>query len=155
MVGCAPRLEEAFVTGFVKKRHPHVSIVKGRAREIMASADALMITSGTATLEAGLIGTPHVLCYRLNLPNYLLARLLVKTPDIGMVNICAGRRIMPELVQFDMTPANIAKEVAAFLTDSQRATQAREDLAAMAQHIRRADALASAASEVLSAIHGQ
>ncbi len=89
----------------------------GSAHAIMREAHVLMVSSGTATLEAACFGTPMVVVYRMQPVSYAVGRRLVRIPDIGLVNVVAGERIVPELVQNDATPERIAAEIAALLED--------------------------------------
>ncbi|MHB8879670.1 MAG: lipid-A-disaccharide synthase [Myxococcaceae bacterium] len=86
-------------------------LVDGRAPEAVGASDAAVVASGTAVLEAGLMGRPLVVVYRVSLLTYLVGRLLVSVAHIALVNLLAGRRLVPELLQGDMTPRNIAAEV--------------------------------------------
>jgi lipid-A-disaccharide synthase len=76
----------------------------------MAAADLLFIASGTATLQAAIIGTPMVIVYKLPWLTYLLARLLVRVHSIGLANLVAGRKFIPELIQHHATPARLADQ---------------------------------------------
>ena len=98
-----------------------VRIVEGDVYDVMNVADVALATSGTVTLEAALCGLPSVICYKTSAITVMLARLLVKIPYIGLPNIVAGRKIMPELIQEEMTPDNMAKEVLNFLEPSEHA----------------------------------
>lgn len=84
---------------------------------VMAASDLLFIASGTATLQAAIIGTPMVIAYRLPWFTYLLARLLVRVDSIGLANIVAGRPFIPELIQHRATPRNLADEARRILDD--------------------------------------
>jgi len=115
VLGCAPEIEDA-----VYGKHLHgtgIVPLRGRTYDIMAYSDALAVTSGTATLEAGIIGTPMVIVYRTSLLTYLMGRALVDVPDIGLINIVAGGRIVPELRQNDVTPDNIASLLRKIIRD--------------------------------------
>lgn len=87
-----------------------VTVVDNQPNEVMAAADLLFVASGTATLQAAIIGTPMIILYRVPWLTYAIARHLVKIPDIGLVNIVAGRRIVPELIQHDMTVTRLVPE---------------------------------------------
>jgi len=92
----------------------------GSAYDIMRESTALIVSSGTATLEAACFGTPMVVVYRMQPLSFALGRRLVRIPDIGLVNVVAGERIVPELVQGDATPQRIAAEVESLLGDGTR-----------------------------------
>jgi lipid-A-disaccharide synthase len=85
--------------------------------DLMRTSTALLISSGTATLEAACLGAPMVVVYRLSTLSYLAGRALVRIPDIGLVNVVAGERIVPELVQRAATGPRMAEAVRPFLTD--------------------------------------
>ncbi len=87
-----------------------VRVVEGDTYNMLAAADFVWVASGTATLEAGLLGKPMVITYRLSPLSYWLGRLLVRVDHIGMVNIIAGERIVPELIQKDVTADRILAE---------------------------------------------
>ena len=97
-----------------------VKVVKGRPSEVMAASNLLLVTSGTATLQAALIGTPMVVVYRASALTYQIAKCLVKIPYISLVNILAGKEVVPELIQRRMTPGCIAHEALEILRDARR-----------------------------------
>jgi lipid-A-disaccharide synthase len=88
-----------------------IAVVRGRAEQCFAAADAALCKSGTSTLEAALAGTPLVVAYRMHPLSYLLARRLVRVRWIGMVNLVAGRQIAPEFIQGAVRPAALARAV--------------------------------------------
>ena len=94
------------------------SVVVGQTRHVLLQAHATLLASGTATIEAALMKCPMVIAYRVSPLTYLLGKLVVRLPDIGMVNIVAGRRICPELIQADATPRALADAVAPLLEDT-------------------------------------
>jgi lipid-A-disaccharide synthase len=108
-----------------------------------------MVASGTATLETGLMAVPMVIAYRISALNYFLLTKVVRgVKDVGLVNIVAGRRIVPELVQTDSTAGNMADEVAAFLNDADYHARTRSDLIAMRSRLGDAGASKRAAAVV-------
>jgi lipid-A-disaccharide synthase len=80
-------------------------------------ADMAVVKSGTACFEAAIKGIPEVICYRTSPVNYFLARLFVKVEAIGMPNIALGRKVVPELIQHDLTPERLAGEVLKYIGD--------------------------------------
>ncbi len=112
--------------------------------------DAAIVTSGTATLETALHDVPMVIVYRTSLPTYLAAKAVVHVPSIGMVNIIAGERIVPELIQQQASPARIAGEVVGMLRSSpERQIQLRQRLRAIRERLGPAGAIERAARAVL------
>jgi len=94
----------------------------------MNCCDFLIIASGSATLEAALLGCPMVIIYKLNWVTYWLARVLVKIKLYGLVNIVAGEEVVPELIQSKATVKNITKEVVTIMYDSERRENLRSRL---------------------------
>jgi len=86
-------------------------LVAGDAPQVLACSDFAVVASGTATIEAAIVGTPMVIVYKVAPLTMLLARLLVKIRSAGLVNILAGRVVAPELLQSNATPENIAAVV--------------------------------------------
>jgi lipid-A-disaccharide synthase len=86
-------------------------LVDGRAPEVVGASDAAIVASGTAVLEAGLMQRPLVVVYRVSLVTYLVGRMMLKVAHVALVNLLVGRRVVPELLQGDMTPGRIAAEV--------------------------------------------
>lgn len=116
-LGCAAEIEDSYYEQFL--RGSDIMHLRGKTYDIMAHADALMVTSGTATLEAGILGTPMVIVYRTSFITYLIGKALIKIPNIGLINIVAGSRIVPELWQDNVTPENIADQIENLLQDNQ------------------------------------
>lgn len=94
-----------------------LKIFEGAAHKCMAAADALIVASGTATLEAAMFGTPMVIVYKMSASTWILGRFLVKIPYIGLPNILAGEEIVPELLQNEATVDRISAEVLKFLEE--------------------------------------
>jgi len=87
------------------------------ARAALFHARASVVASGTATVEAALIGNPFVVVYRVSRLTYAIARRLVKVPHVAMANLIAGKRVVPELIQNDFTAANIIQHLTPLLPD--------------------------------------
>jgi lipid-A-disaccharide synthase len=116
----ADSLSDSVMDELLRHSGQQVKVVKGRTNEVMAASNLLLVTSGTATLQAALIGTPMVVVYRTSALTYQIAKCLVKIPYISLVNILAGKEIVPELIQDRMTPDRIAHEALAILQDARR-----------------------------------
>jgi len=97
--------------------------------DLMAAADLLFVASGTATLEAAIVGTPMVVVYRTSPVSFALGRLLVRVPHVALANLVAGERLVPELIQREATPAALAAEAAAILRDPERQCATRDGFA--------------------------
>jgi lipid-A-disaccharide synthase len=124
----AETIDQELIRGFLEKRNLNVEIVREDIYAQIKAADAAMVASGTATLETALLGTPMVVLYRVSSLTYFAGKCLINVKCISLVNIIAGRIIVPELIQDDMNPQRIADEVAAILEDPHRAEQIRAEL---------------------------
>jgi len=107
-----------------------VRVIHGMVAEALHASILAIVASGTITLEAALAGTPMVIIYKLSPISYWLARLLVSVKDMGLVNLIAGRRIVPELVQSDVSPERIAEEAHRIISDEAMCLKIKEDLKA-------------------------
>jgi lipid-A-disaccharide synthase len=94
-----------------------VCVVEGQTYNALAAADAAIVSSGTATVEAALLDAPMVVVYRVSPLTATLAKPLVRTPFFAMVNLIAEKKVVPELVQDDFTPENVAGETLRLLQD--------------------------------------
>ena len=126
-----------------------MTIVEGDTDAVLASADAAVTASGTATVQAALHDTPMVIVYRLSPVTYLLGRRLVRVDTFGMVNLIAGEKIVPELIQRAFTPEAVAEQVVSMLTDRARAGRIREGLARVRDRLGAPGASRRAAEAIL------
>ena len=124
---------------------PDLSIISGRTWDLVAAADLVLLSSGTATLETALLGTPMVVAYRLSPVSFAIAKRLVQVDHIAMPNLILERRAVPELVQDEVTVERMAAEARAILEDPRRAGEMREDLALVREKLGRPGAAARAA----------
>lgn len=106
-----------------------VKLVEGETWDALAHADLALVASGTATVEAALLGTPMIAFYRVHPASWLLGRWLVKAPYLSMVNLLAGRPIVPELIQADCTGPKLAAAAREMLENPGRMATVRADLA--------------------------
>jgi lipid-A-disaccharide synthase len=146
----APTLDQGFVRAFIEQA-PDVPVrmVEGRVYDVLRAADASIVASGTATLEAGLMAVPMVIAYRISALNYFLLTKIVRgVENVGLVNIVAGKRIVPELVQNDSTPENMADAITSLLSDTVYYSRMRDDLAGVRKRLGDSGASARAASVV-------
>ncbi|MFH2035701.1 MAG: lipid-A-disaccharide synthase [Candidatus Zixiibacteriota bacterium] len=94
-----------------------VKIVTGQSRELIYKSRLVIVSSGTATLETGIIGRPMIVIYKTGWLTYLIARSLVKINNIALINIASGETIVPELIQSDASPENILVKAERYLSD--------------------------------------
>jgi len=129
----ADSISDALLQTYLKLSNINVTIVKNQPYDVIQCCDAVMTTSGTATLELSLLTVPMVIVYKLAPSTYWLGRWLVNIPFIGLPNIVAGKAIVKELIQHEATPKNLAAEVQRILSDDQYAAQMRENLSQVKQ----------------------
>ena len=129
-----------------------LKIVVGQTYNALAAADAAIVSSGTATIEAALLDVPMVVIYRVTPLTALLAKPLVRTPFFSMVNLIAGKRAVPELIQNDFTPDRVAAEVLRLLNDQGARETLRRELAQVRQRLGPPGAVDRAAEAILQLI---
>jgi lipid-A-disaccharide synthase len=147
-IGVAPNLGMAPI----RRRLPggwSPAFVEGATYDLMARADAVVVTSGTATLETGWFATPMVVVYKTSPLTFFVGRMLVDVPFIALANIVAGRKVVQELIQNDLTVERLVAEAGALLTDPARAAQVRADLSVIRERLGGPGASARVARDVL------
>lgn len=146
LVAMAPSLERADLEAAF--RNTGVLMVEGQTHAALGAASLGLVASGTATVEAALLGTPMLVVYRVSLPTYLLGRPFVRVPHFAMANLIAGRRIVPELIQADFNAERVAHEALLLLRDAARREGMRADLAEVRRRLGEPGASARAARAV-------
>ena len=151
VVARAPALDDALFAPLSEfgssLRH---AVVEHATDDALAASDVVLSASGTATVQAALHGCPMVVGYRLSPVTYRLAKPFVRVTTFGMVNLVAGRAIVPELIQDDLTPEAVAREAVSLLTDHARAEAMRRDLADVRARLGGPGASRRAAAAVLA-----
>ena len=112
----------------VNKSDISVKIVADGAYEVMNISDLLIISSGTATLEASFLGTPMIIVYRTFLSTWLIGTILIKLPYLGLPNILANKMIVPELLQFQAKPGRLSNLVLELLSHPRKLEKMRIEL---------------------------
>ena len=152
LVARAPSLDDELFAPLAKLRErAPTAVLNEAADDVLAAADVVVTASGTATVQAALHGRPMVIVYRLAPLTFGIARRFVRLDTYGMVNLVAGRQIVPELIQDRFTPEAVAHEVKLLLTDSSRAGEMRQALASVRARLGAPGASTRAAVQVLAA----
>ena len=107
------------------------AIVEGHPYDCINAAELVLVASGTATVETMILDKPMLIIYKVSFLTWLVGKLLVRIPNIGLVNIIAGEKIVPELIQFDATPSKITSEVSSLLSSPDKMEAMRTRLAAV------------------------
>ncbi len=97
-----------------------ITIVEGYPYDCVNVSDLVLVASGTATLETAILEKPMLIIYKVSLLTWLIGKMLVKIPNIGLVNIVAGEKVVPEFIQFDATAQKIATEAISLLSSPQK-----------------------------------
>ena len=130
-----------------------VQIVTRQARDVMAASDVILSASGTATLEVSLVKRPMVVAYKMANLTFRIARRLVKIDYIALPNLLAGRELVPEIIQQDATPENLAQALLRYFEAPELTSQLHESFAEIHRALRQ-DASVIAAQAVLELVAG-
>jgi lipid-A-disaccharide synthase len=152
VVARAPHLNDALFAPLLEtpgSESAKPAIVEGQTDEVLHAADVVVTASGTATVQTALHGKPMVIVYRVSPLTYRVGRRFVRVSTFGMVNVIAGRRVVPELIQDAFTPQRVAAETLRFLTDPTAADEARAALAEVRARLGPPGASGRAADAVL------
>jgi lipid-A-disaccharide synthase len=153
VLALAPGLTTAEIAPYLQSDFP-VKLIEGSTYDAVAAADLAIVSSGTATVETALLGTPMIVVYRVAPFTAAVARHLVRTPMFAMVNLIAGRRVVPELIQDDLTPERLAMEAARLLDSPTERDRMREDLAEVRAKLGAAGAIDRAADIIAAMLAG-
>jgi lipid-A-disaccharide synthase len=145
-VARAPNLADALFAPF--EAQP-ATIVEGQTDDVLASSDAVVAASGTATVQAALHERPMVVVYQLSPLTYRLGKPFLHVDMYAMPNLVAGRRIVPELIQEDFTPQRVADETARLLLDPECHGRTREALHGVRERLGSPGASGRAAAAIL------
>ena len=118
LMACAPSMEREFYEGIIGNKCSNIKLLFGETYSILRHSDAAIISSGTASLEAALIGVPQVVCYGGNEISYQIARSVVKLKYISLANLIMDKGLFKELIQHDCTPQKISAELDNLLGNS-------------------------------------
>jgi lipid-A-disaccharide synthase len=133
VVAKAPGQEDSFYES-VLATYPNVSSVRDATYSLLLQSRAALVTSGTATLETALFGVPEVVCYKGSNISYQIAKRLIKVKYISLVNLIMDKLVVKELIQNDLTTANLRRELDSLLTNKATQQQLQQDYAAL-QHL--------------------
>ena len=112
-----------------------VRIIKENRYDAMACCDAAMAASGTLTMELAILGVPMVVCYRVSPLTYLLARPFIKARFASLVNLVAGREVVPELLQRNFSPASLYREIFPLLVNAETRSSMKAELAGVSRQL--------------------
>ena len=151
----APTIQTSLINKFLKKMSFSLTVIEEQNYDAMNACDLCMVASGTATLETAILQKPMVVVYKTSLLTWLLAKLFVKIPDIGLVNVVAGKRIVPECIQFQATGSQIAVELKNIFTNEIRMADIKSNLRSVRESLGEAGASQAAARKIYQTIVNQ
>ena len=146
ILGEAPMLPDEVYKQFLSG---NIYPVRNKTYEVMAHSDVVIVASGTATLETALLGTPMVILYKMSPLSFFLGKSMVQVKHIGLVNIVAGEKIVPELIQGKASGKKIAEEALSLLTNKERNKKTKEKLREVSHKLGKKGATERAAEAVV------
>lgn len=149
----APTIPESLIKHYLQHSSlPHRIITENTYNGINA-CDACIVASGTATLETAILQKPMVVVYKTSLLTWILAKIFVRIKNIGLVNVVAGKQIVPECVQFQATGKNIAKEIKCIITNEPKIALIKSELKTVTEFLGARGASQRAAEEILKSLN--
>jgi lipid-A-disaccharide synthase len=142
----ASTVREDVVKPYVENASIDVTLGRSDTRELLKIADVALVASGTATLEAAIMETPMIIAYKVSLLSYILGRFLARVSHIGLVNLIAGRTIVPELIQGEATAFRLAEEALAILKNNGLRAEMKGQLRSIREQLGQGGASRKAAS---------
>lgn len=146
----AAALEKEIFNSAIKKANLPAVVCENQTYNFLNACDFALVASGTATLETAIMHTPMIVVYKVSFLNWLIAKPLVKLPYIGLVNVVAGKRIVPEFIQFQAQPALIAECALEILGSEETLTKVKQELKKVHQSLGESGASLRAAETILS-----
>lgn len=126
--------------------------IKDKNYNFINICDLVLVNSGTATLEVAILGKPMLIIYKLSFLSWLILKMLVKIPYIGLANIIKGEKIVPEFIQFAATPSKVAKEALSILVDENRIITIQKNLSEVKAKLGKEGASEKTAQAILEEI---
>ena len=154
MIARAPDLDDALFSSVLNRPLdgllPKLIVVESQTDDVLKAADVVVTASGTATVQTALHERPMVIVYRLSSATYRLVKAFADVESVGMVNLIAGKKIVPELLQENFTPRAVSAAVVKFFIDGQYAESPRRALAQVRSKIGAPGASRRAAEAIFS-----
>ncbi len=155
VVPLAPGISKTILSSQMENISFPVRVVEGFTYDVMNVSELLITASGTATLEAAIVGKPMIIIYKVSLPSYWVGRALIRVDHIGLVNLVAEKEIAPELIQKDVNPERIADEASRILRDPILSRKMAESMGEVRRKLGEPGAAQRAAQIVVSLLHDQ
>ncbi len=147
----APSIDKNFIDKYLEKfSHLPIKTIEDQHYDAIHASDAVLVASGTATLETAILQTPMVVIYKTSFLTWLLVKLFIKIPYIGLVNVVAGKRVVAECLQYGATPKNILHELKNILLNEARVESIKKELKKVKESLGSSGASRRAAQEILN-----
>ena len=153
VIPLAPGISKETLSPWMKNISAPVKVAEGWTYDVMNVSDLLITASGTATLEAMILGKPMVIVYKVSWADYWIGRLMIQVDHIGLANLVAEKEVAPELIQAEVTPERIAEEALRLLRDPILNRHVTESMAEGRQKLGESGAVQRAAGIVYSMLH--
>ena len=131
----AETLDRAFVSSILSRCDVDIRLIPAEMYDVVSVCDAAIVASGTATLETALLETPMLIIYKISPVSYILGRIFIHVTHIGLVNIIAGKTVVPEFIQGDASPERLADAVIDIVNDENRAKAIRKELSSIKEKL--------------------
>ena len=116
----ADTLDETIITEYISGADVQIKVISGHTYDVITCSDLALVASGTATLETALLSVPMIVVYKISALSYFIGKLIIDVKNISLVNIIAGKTIVPELIQSDASGAQIAAEALSILKNQDK-----------------------------------
>lgn len=147
LIAQAPSIDKEVYTEIIGNR-TNVELIADKTYAVLMQSHAALVTSGTATLETALFGVPEVVCYKGSQISYEIAKRLINVKYISLVNLILDKPAVKELIQNDLTPQNIEKELRSILEDDNRIAQIKADYTALHELLSKGGDASKAAAKI-------
>ncbi len=131
----ADTLDFDLVSRINSRHHINIRVIRDNIYDVISISDIVMVASGTATLETALLETPMIIIYKISTLSYYIGKMFINVDNIGLVNIIAGKTIVPEFVQGEATAANMANEISDILTNRSRMDGIKQELSRLREKL--------------------
>jgi len=153
IIPLAPGIPRETLSPWMRNISVPVKVVEGWTYDVMNISELLITASGTATLEAAILGKPMVIVYKVSFFSYWIGRALIQVDHIGLVNLVAGKEIAPELIQHEVNPQRVAEEALRILRDPTLCRRMTEAMTGVRQSLGEPGAAQRAAGIVISLLN--
>ncbi|MDY6973745.1 MAG: lipid-A-disaccharide synthase, partial [Thermodesulfobacteriota bacterium] len=136
----ASTIKPEFIQAHIDSPSLDIRVIKGGIYEVLRACDIALVASGTVTLETAIMGVPLIIVYKVSPVTYWLGRMVIKVPYIGLVNLVAGQKVAPELIQGQVVPDRLAHEALNILEDTEATEKMKEKLKGIREDLGRGGA---------------